>query len=97
MNLKYAVGLDVSSKKIDACMSIIDEKQRVVVKSSTQITNTRKGFENLAQWIIKHKKEDIPVVNCMEAMVFIMKIVRIICLRRDLILLLFYPIRQKSI
>ena len=67
MNLKYAVGLDVSSKKIDACMSIIDEKQRVVVKSSTQITNTRKGFENLAQWIIKHKKEDIPVVICMEA------------------------------
>lgn len=48
-------------------MSIIDEKQRVVVKSSTQITNTRKGFENLAQWIIKHKKEDIPVVICMEA------------------------------
>ena len=37
MNLKYAVGLDVSSKKIDACMSIIDEKQRVVVKSSTQL------------------------------------------------------------
>ncbi len=67
MNLKYSVGLDVSSKKIDACMSIIDEKQRVVVKSSTQITNTRKGFENLAQWIIKHKKEDIPVVICMEA------------------------------
>ena len=67
MNLKYAVGLDVSSKKIDACMSIIDEKQRVVVKSSTQITNTRKGFENLVQWIIKHKKEDIPVVICMEA------------------------------
>lgn len=67
MNLKYSVGLDVSSKKIDACMSIIDEKQKVVVKSSTQIANTKKGFENLEQWILKHKKEEIPVVVCMEA------------------------------
>jgi transposase len=67
MNLKYSVGLDVSSKKIDACMSIIDEKQKVVVKSSTQIANTKKGFENLEQWILKHKKEEIPVVICMEA------------------------------
>ncbi len=67
MNLKYSVGLDISSKKIDACISIIDEKQKVVVKSSTQIANTKKGFENLEQWILKHKKEEIPVVICMEA------------------------------
>ena len=67
MNLKYSVGLDVSSRKIDACISIIDERQKVVVKSSTQIANTRKGFENLEQWILKHRKEEIPVVICMEA------------------------------
>lgn len=67
MNLKYSVGLDVSSKKIDASISVIDERQKVVVKSSTQITNTKKGFENLEHWILKHKKEEIPVVICMEA------------------------------
>lgn len=67
MNLKYSVGLDVSSKKINACMSIIDEKQKVVVKSSCIIANTKKGFESLQMWICKHKKEEIPVVVCMEA------------------------------
>ena len=67
MNLKYSVGLDVSSKKINACISIIDEKQKVSVKSSCVIANTIKGFETLQEWIIKHKKEIIPVVVCMEA------------------------------
>lgn len=67
MNLKYSVGLDVSSKKINACMSIIDEKQKVSVKSSCVIANTKKGFENLKDWIAKHKKEEISIVVCMEA------------------------------
>jgi transposase len=67
MNLKYSVGLDVSSKKINACISVIDEKQKVTVKSSTVISNTLKGFSFLEEWILKHKKETIPVVICMEA------------------------------
>jgi transposase len=67
MNLKYSVGLDVSSKKINACISSIDEKQKVLVKSSTVIANTKKGFNALQTWIIKHRKEDIPLVVCMEA------------------------------
>lgn len=67
MNLKYSVGLDVSSKKINACFSVIDEKQKVVFKSSTVICNTLKGFVVLEDWISKHKKEVIPLVICMEA------------------------------
>lgn len=67
MNLKYSVGLDVSSKKINACFSIIDEKQKVIFKSSTVICNTLKGFSVLEEWILKHKKEVIPLVICMEA------------------------------
>jgi transposase len=67
MNLKYSVGLDVSSKKINACFSIIDEKQKVVFKSSTVICNTLKGFLVLEDWISKHKNEVIPLVICMEA------------------------------
>jgi hypothetical protein len=34
MNLKYSVGLDIASKKIDICMSVIDSNQRVIVVSS---------------------------------------------------------------
>lgn len=67
MNLKYSVGLDVSSKKINACISVIDEKQKVIAKSSTVISNTLKGFSSLEEWILKHKKETIPIVICMEA------------------------------
>lgn len=67
MILKYSVGLDVSSKKINACISVIDEKQKVVVKSSTVIANNLKGFATLKEWIAKHKKEDLSVVVCMEA------------------------------
>lgn len=67
MNLKYSVGLDVSSKKINACMSCIDEKQKVVVKSSTVISNNKKGFKTLEDWVLKHIRENIPVVVCMEA------------------------------
>jgi transposase len=67
MSLKYSVGLDISSKKINVCISSIDAMQRVVVKSSTVIANSIKGFESLVLWIAKHKKEAIPVVICMEA------------------------------
>lgn len=67
MNLKYSVGLDVSSKKINACMSVIDQNQKVIVKSSCVIPNTKKGFEDLEYWILKHQKESLPIVVCMEA------------------------------
>ena len=67
MNLKYSVGLDVSSKKINACISCIDEKQKVIVKSSTVISNNAKGFKTLEDWVLKHTKENIPLVVCMEA------------------------------
>ena len=66
--LKYSVGLDISSKKIDCCISVIDINQKVIVKSSTSISNTLKGFKVLDNWIIKHYKEkEIPLVICMEA------------------------------
>ena len=66
--LKYSVGLDISSKKIDCCISVIDINQKVTVKSSTVISNDLKGFKTLDNWIIKHHKEKvIPLVICMEA------------------------------
>ena len=43
--LKYSVGLDVSSKKIDGCISVIDTNQKVIVKSSIVFSNDLKGFK----------------------------------------------------
>jgi transposase len=66
--LKYSVGLDVSSKKIDGCFSVIDTMQKVTVKSTIVVTNNSNGFKILENWIIKHLKEtSIPLVICMEA------------------------------
>jgi transposase len=68
MNLKYSVGLDIASKKIDVCMSVIDRNQRVVVVSSSSFLNTLKGFKDLDDWIIRKQKEkEVPLVLCMEA------------------------------
>ena len=66
--LKYSVGLDVSSKDIHACISIIDVEQRVKVISSKVISNTLKGFEILVAWIEKSRKhKELPLVIGMEA------------------------------
>jgi len=67
--LKYSVGIDVSSKKLDVAICSIDEQQSVRVKSSKSgIPNTLKGYKLLADWMEKHCREpNIPLVICMEA------------------------------
>ena len=68
MDLKYSVGLDVSSKKIDGCISVIDEKQQVSFKSKIVFSNNLEGFKKLELWMLKwHKDSLIPLVVCMEA------------------------------
>ena len=68
MNLKYSVGLDIASKKIDICMSVIDNSQKVKVVSSKSFLNTVNGFKDMEQWIVKnHKEKEIQLVLCMEA------------------------------
>ena len=66
--LKYSVGIDISSKNFYACISIIDQAQKIKVKSSRKFINTPKGFEQLKQWIDKnHKQKEVPLFICMEA------------------------------
>lgn len=68
MILKYSVGLDVSSEKINGCISTIDASQTVKVKATTSFSNTLKGFKDFENWCEKHHKDkDIPLVVCMEA------------------------------
>lgn len=66
--LKYCLGLDVSSKEIYACLSVIDHLQKVAVKCSFKFLNNPNGFDSLVAWLIKqHKQKDIPLVVVMEA------------------------------
>lgn len=68
MLLKYSVGLDISSKKVDGCISTIDKEQSVKYKSSCTFSNTKAGFLKLSQWINKWSVDkSIPVVVCLEA------------------------------
>jgi transposase len=68
MIIKYSVGLDISSKKVNGSISLIDDNQKVTVKSSIVFCNTLKGFSELSHWIKKwHTEPAIPLVICMEA------------------------------
>jgi transposase len=66
--IKYAVGLDIAKNKFDACLAVIDDTQKVKIKSSkSSLPNSTNGFNELLQWIAKHFKDDAPKIFCMEA------------------------------
>jgi transposase len=66
--LKYCVGIDVSKNDLQCCISVIDQLQKVTVKSSGKFANTKTGFTQLHQWITsRHKNREVPVVVVMEA------------------------------
>jgi len=53
--LKYGVGIDMAMKKFDVCLSLIDNVQKVTVKSSTSFTNNLKGFNDFSpssRWVL---------------------------------------------
>jgi transposase len=59
--IKYSLGIDMASKKFDACLSTIDVTQKVCVKASRQFPNTIAGFKLLATWLNQNcKNKDIP-------------------------------------
>src|SRR5689334_18129711 len=66
--LKYCVGIDVSKSDLQCCISVIDQLQKVTVKSSGKFTNNKNGFTRLNQWICsRHKNREVPLVVVMEA------------------------------
>ena len=68
MIIKYSIGLDISSKKVNGSISLIDDNQKVILKSSILFCNNLKGFSELSLWINKwHTESEIPLVICMEA------------------------------
>ncbi len=66
-NLKYSVGVDMSKDSFDACFSVINTMQLVVIKSTRKFNNTRVGFQEFFLWVKKNLKEDLPVVATLEA------------------------------
>jgi transposase len=66
--IKYSLGIDMASKKFDACLSVIDASQKVTIKASRQFSNNLAGFKDLVNWVNKnHKQKEIRLVTCMEA------------------------------
>lgn len=66
-NLKYAVGVDMAKEDFKACVSVIDDQQKVTVKSSGTFNNTHSGFKAFSTWMAKHVREAIPSPILMEA------------------------------
>ena len=65
--LKYGLGIDMAMKKFDACISIIDKLQRVMIIAQCSFTNNKKGFEAFILWAAKNTKLAMPAVYLMEA------------------------------
>lgn len=65
--LKYSVGVDISKDDFHACFSLIDSLQRVVIKGTRSFPNTPAGHEQFESWILKKRKETLPLIVVMEA------------------------------
>jgi transposase len=66
-NLKYSAGIDVAKQDFKACISVIDEQQKVTVKATSSFSNSHSGFIEFEKWIKKHHKESLPLHFLMEA------------------------------
>lgn len=65
--LKFSVGTDISKDKFDACVSVIDDQQKVTIRASRTFKNNFKSFKDFLTWVNRHCKQDLPVYHVMEA------------------------------
>lgn len=65
--IKYAVGIDVSKDKFDACFGEMDIHQQFEAKGRREFANNDKGFKELERWIAKHQKQKLFLITSMEA------------------------------
>src|SRR5579863_1505094 len=66
-NFKYGIGIDMSMKKYDVCVSVIDSQQKVTIKGTSSFANNDRGHDALLKWIEKHAKLSLPMVYLVEA------------------------------
>jgi transposase len=65
--LKQAVGIDVASQSLRACIGTISLEQQITHTSSADFANTPTGIAALLKWITKHRLNDLPISVLMEA------------------------------
>lgn len=65
--LKQCLGIDVSMKKIDCCLSFYMEDLKIKVASTAGFENNHKGFLKLQDWINRKKHDSINLFVNMEA------------------------------
>jgi transposase len=65
--IKYAVGIDVSKDKFDACFGEMDIRQQFEAKGKREFANNDKGFKELEQWMAKQQKQKLFLIVSMEA------------------------------
>ncbi len=65
--LKYGLGIDMAKEKFDACISIIDKLQQVMIRAQCSFNNNKKGFEAFILWVTKNTRIPLPTVYLMEA------------------------------
>lgn len=57
VSIKYYIGIDISMKKFDVCLSLINTIQQVKVKATKSFQNNTKGFESFLIWTKKLGKK----------------------------------------
>jgi hypothetical protein len=65
--LKQCLGIDVSMKKIDCCLSVYTQALQIKVISTSKFDNNDKGLPKLQQWIEKKMDQTLCLHVCMEA------------------------------
>jgi transposase len=65
--IKYAVGIDVSKDKFDACFGEMDIRQQFESKGKREFANNNNGFKELERWITKQQKQKLFLIVSMEA------------------------------
>jgi transposase len=65
--LKQAVGIDVASQSLRACIGSISLEQQITRTASAEFANTPSGITALLKWITQHRRADLPVSVLMEA------------------------------
>lgn len=65
--LKQCLGIDVSMKKIDCCLSFYTQELKVKVVCSGSFENDPKGFLKLQEWISRKRSPSLDVQVNMEA------------------------------
>jgi transposase len=65
--LKQAVGIDVASQSLRACIGSITLEQQITHTASADFANTPAGIAALLKWITKHRLNDLPLSVLMEA------------------------------